>query len=131
MMEIRPHPTVLPKDVLRQEVRAMQDRLERWGVREIVAFHGGVTDVDEALQWTPIQVAVSTLVEFVDKVSSQSGFRLGDDDLFFETIDRRVTFQLCHEGDVHFQSDDSEQLLEVRQAWRKLGLSVYQVGDPS
>jgi hypothetical protein len=89
-------------------------------------LHGWGCNIDIHRQWQLNPVAIGAIRETVEEALASGIFSWGKADLFFYDGDERFYFLLCHEGDVHFVSDDESLAALVRAAWEEHGYEVYE-----
>jgi hypothetical protein len=74
--------------------------------------------------WQTMQMDLSHLQDFIERSRNNRIFELGASDLHVSDLERRWSFKLCHESDLHFVSSDRELLEYVAMTWNRRGFTV-------
>ena len=81
--------------------------------------------------WLRTPIPLRSLASFVDEQSRLGVFQFGESDL--HVSGGQFEFKICHEGDLHFKSDDARFIAEVAAWWKEFGQTIHvsvDTGDP-
>jgi len=79
-------------------------------------------EIDDLWQGRP--VPTTGLRAFIRESIERGVFPLGDGDLFIEAPSKLFRFQICHESDLHFRSEEPLLVDDVRSRWASAGIEV-------
>jgi len=77
--------------------------------------------------WVRIPVPLVSLTSLVEEKSRLGIFQFGESDLYVST--GQFEFKICHEGDLHFKSEDGRLIVEVANLWKEFGHTVRMAAD--
>lgn len=92
-------------------------------INQSVIMYGWECKTEE--QYVDIEVPVSEIEDFIAKKQADGIFELGKSDLYVSDSEKTFKFTLCHESDIHFESDTSEMVEKMRQEWSDKGYEPY------
>lgn len=78
-------------------------------------------------QWTTYPVEVRDIKVKVKASIDKQIFKYGESDLYISDSEEKFYFLLCHEGDVHFRSDDEALVAAVNESWRHKGYQTHKI----
>ena len=58
---------------------------------------------------------------------SKFRIRFGESDLYITGTSVELSFTLCHESDIHFESQDETLIKRVTEVWTAAGVGFYEV----
>ena len=119
-MEIR---TVrLTPPALEKELMRIRTPCHALGEEELDVIYGLGCELEIDELYKNSRIPTADLEEFVERSVAARVFELGRADLLISGVRSPFCFTLCHESDLHFESEDSTQVELVSQAWLKAGI---------
>jgi hypothetical protein len=116
---------LLSREQLQGELRDIREFFRNHAITASYMYGWGC-DIEIDRQWQVNPVAIEAIVETVEEGLASGIFSWGKADLFLYDGEERFSFLLCHEGDVHFTSEDESLVALVRAAWEARGYQVYE-----
>lgn len=116
---------LLSREQLEEELSDIREFFRNHAVTASYMYGWGC-DIDVDRQWQVKPMAIEAMVETVEESLASGIFSWGRGDLFLYDGEERFYFLLCHEGDVHFASQDEFLVALVRAAWETRGYKVYE-----
>lgn len=99
------------------EVNGIRDFLLRQGIGSLVAVYGWGCNPDRTELWQDIPVATEQLPRFVEESIAKGIYSLGEADIWIHSATRECLFRLCHEQDIHFETEVHDLFASVRNQW--------------
>jgi len=96
-----------------------------FGMECLVVEYGWGSDQQKL--WTAIDVNVEGLTQFVARSVDEGGFVPGSSDLLISDRLKTLQFRLCHESDIHVESDNLAAMQLIERQWSIKGIQVYTV----
>lgn len=96
-----------------------------WGDKVIVC-HGGVTQVNDDQQKNEI-IEIEDLMKKIENEEETKPFIVGEWDFFILKYDKSEMTQLCHESDVHFQSQNVKMLKEIQAKLKEISIEYHEI----
>lgn len=96
-----------------------------WGDQVIIS-HGGVTQVNDDQQKNEI-IEIEDLMKKIENEEKTKPFIIGDWDFFILKYDKSEMIQLCHESDVHFQSQNVKMLKEIQAKLKEISIEYHEI----
>jgi hypothetical protein len=112
--------TVLSHDRLLKEANRLPGYLIALGTEKVVVSYGWGSGIHEDLWYLPMQVKIAHLRLFLADSISQRIYLPGDSDLLIEDEPNTWSVRLCHESDIHLESDREDVVDYFVQAWADL-----------
>jgi len=75
--------------------------------------------------WQAMQMDLSHLKDFIAKSRKDEILALGASDLHVNDLEKRWSFKICHESDLHFVTSDRMLLEQVAALWSHRGFTVH------
>lgn len=107
------------------EVREIAHSLLRANYLEITVMYGVGANLSPEEMWSPIETTSSDLETLVDTAIRDGIFAPGRSDLFVKNRSKSVTFRLCHEADIHLETDECALLKVTEDRWRERGYEGF------
>lgn len=96
-----------------------------WGDHVIVR-HGRVTQVDDDQQKSET-IGIADLMRKIENEEKTNLFIGGEWDFFIIKYDESEMIKLCHESDVHFQSQNVEMLKEIQAKLKEISIEHHEI----
>jgi hypothetical protein len=96
-----------------------------WG-DQVTVCHGGVTQVNDDQQKSE-SIKFEDLMRKIENEEKTNPFIVGEWDFFILKCDNSEMIQLCHESDVHFQSQNLEMLKEIQAKLKEISIEYHEI----
>ena len=116
---------LLSREQLQEELAEIVEFFRNHAARASYMYGWGC-NIDIDRQWQVYPIAIEAMAETVEESLRSGIFTWGGADLFFYDGEERFSFLFCHEGDVHFVSEEESLVAQVRLAWEARGYKVYE-----
>ena len=97
-----------------QEIAALFGRLH---IEALTVFYGFGCDNDADDQYRDIEVKTGELLAFLSRSIADGLYHLAKADFYIESKPLGVLFLLCHESDVHLETEDGQVADYMRARW--------------
>ena len=98
-----------------------------WG-EQVIVCHGGVTQLDED-QLKNEKIKTADLIKKIENEENTKPFVVGGWDFFIRNEDKTEMIQLCHESDVHFQSENDKMLREIQAKLNEISIDYHEIKE--
>lgn len=117
---------ILNRNKLREELTYIITFLKNHSSRANYMY-GLACNVDIEEQWKHFPISIDDIDEKVSELIDKGIFNYCDSDLYISDGDNKFKFLLCHECDVHFESEDLVLVKLVRNDWEQKEYNVYEI----
>lgn len=107
------------------EVPEIMKLLSSNGLDDLVVEYGWGSRVDPDKMWTGIDVKTTDLSNFVQRSINEGMYSPGKADLIIADKGRSAQFRLCHESDIHLESDNQLLLDQIGKHWVAKGYGGF------
>ena len=105
-----------PEQML-EEAHEIVALFKKLAVQDLVVWYGFGCDCEFDEQYQEIEVKTDDLLGFLSGTIARGVYLPGDADLFIESRPPSILFLLCHESDVHLETDDEQAADHFRARW--------------
>jgi hypothetical protein len=132
-------------ECIRAEVPQIVEWLRERNVHDLSVMYGVGCNVDAGHRWELFTIQTEGLLAFISDAEARGIVTLGQSDVFLfdseaviptgeHTFSVRedmtaVSFRLCHESDIHVESNDPAFIELVLRHWRENGWAGYSSED--
>ena len=108
---------VIKADQIRDEIPIIADLLTRHDIQLIDVMYGRGCNLELDGLYKEFLINARSLQSFVEGSVRQNIYKYGESDLWINSTDQAVIFQLSHESRIHFRTSDESFLKDVRSTW--------------
>jgi hypothetical protein len=109
--------SVLPRETLLAEIARLPDHLKALGITKVILKYGWGSGLHEDLWYQPMRDSTDYLRTFFEDSIKQNIYLPGGSDLLISDEAKTLEVRLCHESDIHIQSDQKEVLDYFATVW--------------
>lgn len=111
-----------------QEVQEVVALFHRFQIDDLVVFYGFGCDreleVDEL--YRDIEMKTDKLLAFLSESIAKDYYRLGEDNFYIQSRSLGVEFLLCHESDIHLETENVDVAGCMKARWSKKANPGYE-----
>ncbi len=100
-----------------QEIAALIGRLQLNELTVFFGYNGSSDDRFDDELYQEIEIKTNDLLGFLSKSMAEGRYHLGDQDFQIHSLSGGVEFLICHESDVHLETDNAEVASHMRARW--------------
>lgn len=100
-----------------QEIAALLGRLQIIDLTVLFGYNGSSDDRYDDELYQEIEIKTDALLGFLSKSIAEGRYHLGEQDFQIESLSGDVEFLICHESDVHLETDNAEVASPTRARW--------------
>ena len=124
-MEVRTE--ILSRAALEQHVGVVQQLCVEFAAATVDVTYGWACNLAIDDLYQDHRMSTSELLPFIARSVTDNIFRLGDSDMYIKDAGGVFEFTICHESDIHFESNDPSLVSRVTTLWSEHGLRSYEV----
>lgn len=109
-----------PEQVL-EEVQEIVSLFQSLQIQDLIIFYGFGCECDIEEQYQDIAVKTDVLLDFLSQSMARGIYCFGDADFYIESRPRGIQFLLCHEGDVHIETENRQVANHFHARWSAKG----------
>jgi hypothetical protein len=115
----------LGADRIRAKVPQIIDLLRSWGRARVGVLYGIMCNLPVDDLWQTVEIDTAELETYIQQSVQDGIFEFGSSDFFIEDLAESLTFRICHESDIHFESSSEELVKQVLTLWHEEGITLY------
>lgn len=115
--------SVLTRSVFARIVEKSIEFLQRLEINEVCVTYGFGCACPSENVYRPIAVPLDQLAKYIADSERAGSFKLGDNDLHIDGGGDLFELTICHESDVHFESESVDLVEKVRALWDANGIA--------
>ena len=100
-----------------QEIAALLGRLQITDLTVFFGYNGSSDDRFDDELYQDIEIKADDLLGFLSQSITDGRYHLGEQDFHIRSLAGDVEFLICHESDVHLETDNAEVASALRARW--------------
>ena len=100
-----------------QEIAALLTRLQITDLIVSYGYNGSSDDRFDDELYQDIEIKADDLLGFLSRSITEGRYHLGEQDFHIRSLAGDVVFLICHESDVHLETDNAEIASAMRVRW--------------
>ncbi len=100
-----------------QEIAALLTRLQITDLTVYFGYNGSSDDRFDDELYQDIEIKADDLLGFLSQSITEGRYHLGEQDFHIQSLSGDITFFICHESDVHLETDNAEVASAMRARW--------------
>ena len=100
-----------------QEIAALLSGLQITDLIVSYGYNGSSDDRFDDELYQDIEIEVGDLLGFLSRSITEGRYHLGEQDFHIRSLAGEVEFLICHESDVHLETDNAEVASAMRGRW--------------
>lgn len=100
-----------------QEIAALLIRLQITDLIVFFGYNGSSDDRFDDELYQDIEIGADDMEGFLSRSITEGRYHLGEQDFHIRSLAGDAAFLICHESDVHLETDNAEAITHMRARW--------------